>query len=90
MALLIVMAVRQKDGEVARWAKGDMGIALAEGTSSRLALSLRRSKRSGMGISTGQTSLQAPHREDAFGRSASSGKRLPNRMGESTAPTGPP
>ena len=41
----------------------------------RLALPRRRSNRSGMGISTGRTSLQAPQREEAFGRSASSGKR---------------
>ena len=90
MALLMVMAVRQREGEVASWAKGDMGIAPADGTDSRLALSRRRNNRSGIGMSTGQTSLQAPQSEEAFGRSASSGKRLPKRIGESTAPIGPP
>lgn len=90
IALDMVMAVRQREGDVARVAKGDIGMEPAEGISSRLALSRSRRRRSGMGMSTGQTSLQAPQREEALGRSASSGKREPKRMGERTAPTGPP
>ncbi len=86
----MVIAVRQSEGEVARVANGDIGIEPAEGTDSRLALSRKRRSRSGIGISTGQTSLHAPQSEEAFGKSASSGKRLPKRIGESTAPTGPP
>ena len=37
-----------------------------------------------MGISTGQTSLQAPQSEEALGRSASSLKRSPKSSGERT------
>ena len=47
------------------------------------------SGKSGIGIFTGQTSLHAPHRLDAFGRSAFCGNLSPIINGESTAPTGP-
>ena len=90
MALDIVIAVRHNEGEVASVANGDMGIAPADGTDSFFALSLNRKSKSGIGMSTGHTSLHAPQSDEAVGRSANSGKRLPKRIGESTAPTGPP
>jgi hypothetical protein len=42
------------DGQVARVAKGEIGIAVSEGIFSRFVLSRRLNRRSGMGISTGQ------------------------------------
>ena len=63
--------------------------AVARLAPSRLPLSRRRSNRSGIGMLTGQTSLQAPQSDEALGKSASSENRSPARSGDSTAPIGP-
>ena len=76
-------------GWVARSAQKPIGGVPGDLIPSAWALSRSLSRRSGIGMSTGHTSLHAPHRLDAFGRSAFSGKRLPSSRGESTAPTGP-
>src|SRR6185312_16231516 len=83
-------ARRHDAGRVARRAKEAIeGAAPAGRTPARLPRSRRRNSRSGRGMSTGQTSLQAPQRLEARGRSANSAKWSPASSGVSTAPTGP-
>ena len=70
MAFDMVMLVRQSLGEVASSAKGAIGRAPGDLIFSCLARSRSLSRSVGIGISTGQTSWQAPQRVDALGRSA--------------------